>query len=102
MPSLCPRHAWYSWLQRRLSRATTGADSPFASGPTSAASASRMSPVDTPCRYSHGSAASSDFALRTYGGTSVERNTATCSVRERALGKRTLTAPRPVNTSRCG
>ena len=59
-----------------------------------------MSPVDTPCKYNHGNAASTAFARRTYGGTSVERNTAGSMMRERAFGTRTPTGPKPVNNSR--
>ncbi len=66
------RQSRYSSIQRPLSRATTEADSPAASGPRSAARASCISPVDTPCRYSQGSTASTFFARRTYGGTRRE------------------------------
>ena len=61
-----------------------------------------MSPVDTPCKYNHGNAASTAFARRTYGGTSTEWNTARSSMRDRAFGTRTPTGPKPVNTSRRG
>ena len=57
-------HDRYSSAQLRLSRLTTFADSPrAASSPTSADTAARIRPVDTPCRYSHGTAASR-LALR--------------------------------------
>jgi hypothetical protein len=45
---------------------------PAACGPTRALSAWLMSPVDTPCRYSYGTAASTERERRTYGGTSLE------------------------------
>jgi hypothetical protein len=61
-----------------------------------------MSPVEMPCRYNHGSAAYSDFARRTYGGTSRERNAARASVLERAFGMRTATDPSPVSTECSG
>ena len=60
----CP----YSSSHTRLSRPTTFAESPrAASSPTSAAPAWRLRPVDTPRRYSHGTAASTLAPRRTQG-----------------------------------
>src|SRR6266480_4262401 len=89
LPSFAPRQAWYSLAHWFFRRATTAGESPAASWPTSAASASRMSPVEMPCKYNHGSAASKDLVRRTYGGTKFERNAAVVSVLERAFGIRT-------------
>src|SRR5690606_34854209 len=68
--------------------------------PTNTDSASCISPVDIPRKYSHGSAASTLFALRTYGGTRIERNTTGSCVRLLTFGTRTDTGPIPVSTSR--
>ena len=82
--------------QRCFKRDTVVADKPAASGPTSTFSASLMSPVEMPFRYSHGSAASRERVLRTYGGTSSEWKTTASPVRERTFGTLTKTAPTPV------
>lgn len=78
------------------------ADNPFASGPTSTSSAADISPLDTPFKYSHGSAASSDRVFLTYGGTSAERKLTGSPSRDRTLGTSTFTGPMPVWISRAG
>src|ERR1019366_8638087 len=95
LPSGWRLHRSYSWPQRVFRRETTAADSPTASFPTKAWSASLMLPVEIPFRYNHGSAASTLLARRTYGGTSVERNTAPSPERSRTLGTCTRTGPMP-------
>ncbi len=94
-----PHQLRHSSSQTRFRRLTTFADSPRAdSSPTSADTAARIFPVDTPCRYSHGTAASTLAERRTYGGTSDERNVAGEPSRLRDFGTFTSTAPIPVST----
>src|SRR3972149_1228208 len=95
----CPQDSYPS-AQRAFNLETTAADSPTASLPKSAASASPMLPVDTPFRYNHGSTASTLLERRTYGGTSEERNRRPSPERSRARGIVTATAPIPLKTSR--
>src|SRR5579871_6820262 len=87
LPSDARFHIAYSSAQRAFNLETTAAESPAACLPNNAASASRMSPVDTPFRYNQGSTASTLFERRTYGGTSEERNRRPSPERSRARGR---------------
>lgn len=92
----------YASAHWALSRLTTDGDRPLASAPSSTDRASCISPVEIPRRYNHGKAASTRWALRTYGGTTAELNLTPLLERSRTLGIRTVTGPSPVRISRSG
>ena len=96
------RQSMYSCDHFCFSRDTVVADSPSASGPGKTGNDSCMSPLERPFRYSHDPAASNDRDLRTYGGTSIERNVTASPVRARTFGILTATGPMPVCTIRSG
>ena len=70
--------------------------------PTSTDSASLMSPVEMPFRYSHGSAADTRGDFLTYGGTIAELNFTPVPERSRTFGTLSITGPAAVSTSRSG
>src|SRR3954464_4769613 len=81
------------------------ADSPPASGPSNAASASSKSPLEMPLRYRIGIRTSRLFERRAYGGRIADVNRMRLSpapVRSRTRGARTATGPRPVRMARSG
>ena len=96
------RQSMYSCDPFCFSRDTVVADRPSASGPGKTGNDSCLSPLERPFRYSHDPAASNDRDLRTYGGTSVERNVTAAPVRARTFGILTATGPMPVCTLRAG
>ena len=77
------------------------AESPGASAPKSAASASENSPLEIPFRYSHGNNASMLRLRRRYRGTMFELNR-TCPLRSCTRGAFTATWPKPVWMVRSG
>src|SRR3954464_2124809 len=79
------------------------ADSPPASGPSNAASASSKSPLEMPLRYRIGIRTSRLFERRAYGGRIADVNRMRLSpapMRSRTRGARTATGPRPVMIAR--
>src|ERR1700744_959052 len=95
-------HCSNSSAQAAFRRLTTLADSPLACSPSSSDSASPMSPVDTPRRYSHGSDDDTRGDLRTQGGTIDELNLTPVPERSRTFGTWTGTGPTAVTISRSG
>src|SRR3954464_3883417 len=81
------------------------ADSPAASGPSNAESASSKSPLEMPLRYRIGIRTSRLFERRAYGGRIADVNRMRLSpapMRSRTRGARTATGPRPVMIARSG
>ena len=84
-----------SSIQLSFSRLIVDADSPGASRPSSAVSASPKSPVDMPFRYNHGSNSSMALVRRRYGGSIAELNLISLA-RSRTRGALTSISPSPV------
>lgn len=97
-------HSWNSSSQTAFKRVTVVAESPAASGPTRAASASLKSPVFTPLRYGYGINSSMLLVFLKYGGRIFELNGSASPAgrRSRTRGCLTFTGPTPVVISRSG
>ena len=90
-----------SSFQRSFSRLMVEAESPGASCPSRAVSASLKSPVEIPFKYSHGNSSSMVFVRRKYGGRIAEVNVI-APARSRTRGACTAMSPSPVWIVRLG